>query len=221
MSENFEVHELIYKYILDYDKKGEEILKNIFGKILRKPEFDTLRTSSDYFDDLYYEFYDKKVLSQREVYTDKFQNNKKGLIAFLQKVIYNFLQDQRDKKVLKAEPMTVIKNNEEKIELSDLIENPNNIDIIKIIEAKEILNHLNEFFNQEDKKTLCYIFFRDKFEKDYCIKNVKPDTIYKRVERMKKDKLPKFIEAYNITFDSFVIFKDNIMLSEVCKKICL
>ena len=62
MSKTYKVHELIYKYIMDYDEKGEQIVKNIFGKIIRSPEFSSLRVSSDYFEDIYSEFYQDKLL---------------------------------------------------------------------------------------------------------------------------------------------------------------
>ncbi len=218
MSDNNEVHELIYKYIISYDKRGEEILKNIFGKQLKKPEFDNLRKSSDYFDDLYYSFYEKKILERKENFKEKFEKDKKGLISYLQKTIYNFLQDERDKNTINNIKLT--NENGEPIDIGDIIPDPNSIDLLKYIEASEIVKHFNEYFSEEDRKILCHIFLKDKIDKDYCIENLNKNVVYKRVERMKKTKFPKFIEKYGITLSGFRYFK-KVFMSEICKKLCV
>jgi hypothetical protein len=218
MSEPNEVHQLIYKYIFSYDAKGEEILKNIFGKQLKKPEFDSLRISSDYFDDLFYSFYEKKIIKKRNIFKERFENDKKGLISFLQKTIYNFLQDERDKN--KINEVRIYTKEDE--DITDIIlKNPNQLDLQKYIEAKEIVEHFNEFFTEEDKKIFCYIFFKDKIDRNYCVENLNRNVVYKRVERIKKDKFPKFIETYGITYSGFQLFEKEFLMSEICKKVCL
>ncbi|WP_457641257.1 hypothetical protein [Persephonella sp.] len=216
-----EIHSLIFKYIIDYDSKGEEIVKNIFRKTLNKSAFDSLITSSDSFDDLYNEFYIKKIIPQRDKFRKIFENDYTGLIKYLKTTIHNFLSDLRDKKKIEELSITIEdENSGKKVPLVETVGSNEIFNIIQYIEASEITEKIKKFLSEEDQKVLCYIVFKDKYHKNYCLENLRADTIYKRVERLKKEKLKKFVETYGVTEEGFRLFLKEYLMSEICNKLC-
>ncbi|NPA52461.1 MAG: sigma-70 family RNA polymerase sigma factor [Aquificae bacterium] len=211
MEDNKDIHQVVYRYVMSYDPEGEQIVKNIFMKQLNSQTFSLLREFSDSSQDLFYSFYEKKIISKRDILKDRFEKNPYGIISYIRKMIISFLKDERDKRK---------SNFSTKLDI-DLDNMPVTIDqkIISYIEAKEILENILKFFTEEEQKTLCYLFFKDKFHKKYCLENLSQDAIYKRAERLKK-KLKMFVLEYKVTYEGFELFKDKFLMSEICKKIC-
>ncbi|WP_456392772.1 hypothetical protein [Persephonella sp.] len=210
------IHQAVYNYVVDYDPDGEDIVKNIFRRQLQiilspsRNEFDHI------FNELFSSFYANKILSQRKIFQKRFGKKSEGIISYIKITARRFLLDEIDRKELS----TVVLTDEETGE--QLIENlsvETALNIPALIEAKEIVYFAEKFFSEEDLKTLCHIFFKDKLQKNYCLENLSSDAIYKRVERLKK-KLGEFVKKYDCSYEGFDIFRREFLMSEICKKRC-
>jgi len=214
-----ELREQIYEYISGYNPEGENIIKSIFAKTLNKPEYQILKARED-FEDLYSSFYEEKIILKRKLYEEKFKEDKSGIINYLKASIRHFLDDEKRK--LQIETISVIKDEEDnQIDIFETIPDTKIKNQLDYIEAKEISEKIKKFLSEEDLKVLCHIVFKDKNDKNYCLENLSQDAIYKRVERLKKEKLTKFVSIYNFSYDGFQLFIDEFLMSEICKKLCL
>jgi len=216
-----EVRESLYKFIVDYDPKGEEILKKIFRKEAQKGSFTHLIPNGEKdIEDLFHDFYLNKILHKRENFIKIFRTDQEGIISYIKTSIRNYLKDKLEKKRLEEISITLNTKENETINIVELTNNPDSFKPIEYMEAVEITGEIQKFLTKDELKTLCHIVFKSKADSNYCLEDLSSDAKYKRIERLRKNKLKSFVEKHSFSVEGFELFLKEFLMSEICRKIC-
>ncbi|GAB6078761.1 hypothetical protein [Hydrogenobaculum acidophilum] len=193
-------HKEIYLFLLEGNKKGYIIIRNIFNKQINKSFYHNLKDKEeDLFSEVVLRLYEKK-----EYILTIFEGKEEGLASYIRTVIKNILND-----AILSMSKNPIDNIyiDSRYEYEGIIPDEERfrveaVDVMVKLEAKEVMMKFKSNLREEDFKLLCYILENKDDEKDkmekILFKDVSKDALYKRVERLKK-KLSQIVEENNFS----------------------
>lgn len=212
-------HNEIYLFLLGKSDKGLEIITNIFYKQLYSSFYISLKKNEE---DLFMEFM-VKLFEKRNDLLNKFENQDNGLPSYIRTMVKNFLNDYiRSMSKKPLDNVYINKSTDESYKTEDtFIDTSKNPSIIiEEIEAKRFMEILEKNISEEDFKIICYLT-KEKNEKEKMkeklFKDISKDTLYKRIERLKK-KLRKLADDYSFSEGAVELYLKK-LLPNKCKKV--